>query len=242
MGFLIEAEKSIMPACDVKTLEHLAKQVGGTNVPGVYALKVGFGLVMSFGLPRVIETIKNIRDDVKAIYDHQKAGTDVPFTGELFAEVLKNSGVDAAILFPREDDPVVQYKWTQWLFDNGIVPIIGGELTHRPANEKTDQIYINAIFQGVREFVVPGTKPKRVKHYTKLFKDFGVEVSENSPGFVEQGGRISESAEGATKRFHAICGRATHNPKKKENPDDITVDEIRESTTELTSQILREQD
>lgn len=241
MEFLIEAENSIIPACDVKTLEHLAKQVDGTNVPGVYAFKVGFGLALNFGLRRVIETIKNTREDAIVIYDHQKAGTDVPFTGELFADTLKGCGVDAAILFPREDDPVVQYKWTQWLFDNGIVPIIGGELTHRPANEKTDQIYINAVLQGVREFVVPGNKPKRVEHYTKLFKDFGIDVAENSPGFVEQGGKIAESAKGATKRYHGICGRATYNPNKKENPDDITVEEIREATKELTSQILKKQ-
>ena len=237
--FLIKFGKSIIPACDVQSLEHLEKQIGGTDIPGVHAYKVGFYLALKFGLPRVIGTIREIRPDAKVIYDHQKAGTDVPFTGELYANVLKDSGVDAAILFPREDDPVVQYKWTQWLFDNGIVPIIGGELTHRPANEKTDQIYINAIFQGVREFVVPGNKPHRVAHYTKMFKEFGIEAAENSPGFVEQGGSISDAGEVAGERWHAICGRATYNPNKKKNPDEITVEEIREATEELTSQILK---
>ncbi len=237
MGYLISIDKSIIPACDVETLEQLKKLVKNTQVEGIQAYKIGFDLGLGYGVERVVETIKNERSDAIVIYDHQKAGTDVPFTGKKFARRMKQSGVDAAILFPREEDPVTQYVWTSELQDKEVIPIIGGELTHRLATKGMEQIYWSAVFQGVKNFVVPGNKPERVEFYTKRFGDFGIDSSNFSPGFVDQGGDISTSGKVAGERWHAICGRATYNPNKKKNLDDVTPEEINEAAIKLTAQL-----
>lgn len=235
MGDIISLDKSIIPACDVETLEQLKKIVSVTkDVEGIKAFKVGFDLGYGFSVPDVVETIKNEYPDAIVIFDHQKAGTDVPFTGEKFARRMKESGVDAAILFPREDDPITQYIWTNELLERDIKVIIGGELTHKPATKEQEQIYWNAVFQGVTDFVVPGNKPDRVKFYTEKFqKGFKIDSINYSPGFVAQGGNISDAAKVAGDKWHAICGRAVYNPNKKKDLNDVTLEEMGKSVDKL---------
>ncbi|MBL7206240.1 MAG: hypothetical protein ISS36_01435 [Candidatus Aenigmarchaeota archaeon] len=237
MGDIIEFDKTIVPACDVETLEQLKRVVYATReFPGVVAYKLGFVMGYSFGLPAAVGTIKDAYSEAVVIFDHQKACTDVPFTGEKFAKLMDDCEVDAAILFPRENDAVTQYAWTDELLERKIGVIVGGELTSRPATPDIERIYDNAVLQGVTNFVVPGNKPERVEHYRKRFEDFGIEADLFAPGFVSQGGDISEAGQVAGERWHAICGRAVYNPNKK-NLDDVTEEEINESVAQLVSSL-----
>ena len=238
MSDLVGRDKSIIPACDVKTLEQLGKIVKATmGIDGVNAYKVGFYLGlgdMDYGLAKVIDTIKTEYPDAVVIYDHQKACTDVPFTGEFFAEKMKSSKVDAAILFPRENDALTQYTWTKALMDSGVTPMIGAELTSRSLQDGTETVYGIGAIQGVTDFVVPGNKPDRVTHYLKeMFKKFGIDASLYAPGFVKQGGSITEAGKAAGDKWHAICGRSSYNPNDRDNLDDVTIEEMAESVRQL---------
>ena len=100
MGKIIQRERSIIPACDVPldSYERIVRDT--TDVDGVGAYKVGFELGLGYGLPRVVELTRKYNGK-PIIYDHQKAGTDIPDTGKNFARTMKNAGVDAVIFFPQ---------------------------------------------------------------------------------------------------------------------------------------------
>ena len=98
---VIGRDRSVIPACDVETLEQFEELVRQTaNVEGIGGYKVGFELGLGFGLPAVVEAVRR-HTDKPVIYDHQKAGTDIPDTGKGFARVVKRAGVDTIILFPQ---------------------------------------------------------------------------------------------------------------------------------------------
>jgi len=235
---MIDHDRSIIVAPDVTKIDQFKKTVKATyDVEGIGGYKIGFGLTLPY---RIEEIVKVARKYTKKpiINDHQKACTDVPHTGELFATIMDESKIDAAILFPRENDEVTQYMWTKSLQKKGVGVLVGAELTSRPATKETEQVYWNAVFQGVTNFVVPGNKPERVEFYRKKFEDFGIEASLFAPGFVDQGGEITKAGEVAGERFHAIVGRGIINPNKKKNILDVTVEEMHEAAKQMTSQII----
>ena len=92
---LIKLKKSIIPSCDVRTLEELRKLVSETcDVKGVGAYKIGFELVIPYGMEKAVAEIRKITK-LPVIYDHQKAATDIPEMGEKFVAACKD--VDAKI-------------------------------------------------------------------------------------------------------------------------------------------------
>ncbi len=243
---IITRDKSVIPACDVETLEHLSKIVRVTvDVDGISAYKIGFDLGYGFGLPRVVERVKNLYPEAVIIFDHQKAGTDVPFTGKKFARRMKESGVDAAIIFP-ESGPETQKAWTQELLEREIGVLVGGEMTHKGykrseggyiADDALEEMYVNGAKQGVTDFVVPGNRTERICVYKKIIEEMGIKPAFYAPGFIGQGGVISDAAKVAGDKWHAICGRAVYNPNGKDNLDDVTENEMKESVLQLVSQL-----
>ncbi len=233
---LIKYDRSVIPACDVRSLQELRRMVELTHdIDKVGAYKVGAILAISVGLP---ETVRAIREytDLPVIYDHQKGMTDIPDLGELFASSLKDAGIDALIGFPMSG-PATQKAWTKSCKDVGLETIIGGEMTHSQyrrsdggylLDKAIDEIYLNAARAGVTDFVVPGNKPAAVVHYRKILSP---EVKDRltlySPGFASQGGVISEAAKAAGKRWHAIVGRAIYGAK-----------DIRAATKEMARGLL----
>ncbi|NQV08751.1 orotidine 5'-phosphate decarboxylase [Candidatus Woesearchaeota archaeon] len=230
---MIKYDKSIIPACDVGTLEELKNIVKGTcSVEGVGAYKIGFELVIPFGMKKVVEKIREFTE-LPIIYDHQKAGTDVPFTGEKFARVCKQAGVDAVILFPQAG-PETETAWIKACQEEGLKVIVGGEMTH-PAylmpegflsEDAPKRIYELAASLGVIDFVVPGNKPEKILEYKKLLEEKGIHPIFYSPGLISQGGEITESAKSAGDNWHAIIGRGLY---KAEN--------IKKAAEEFTSRI-----
>ena len=216
MGKLIKLDRSVIPACDVATLDILKQLVSETSdVDGIGAYKVGFSLVIPFGLNTVLAAVREVTD-LPVIYDHQKAATDIPDTGASFVQSCKRA--DAVILFPQSG-PEVEKAWIEAAAEEELKVIIGGEMTHKAflqsdggfiADDAPSRIYKAASSLGVTDFVVPGNKPDKVREYRKLL---GEKAILYSPGFIAQGGSLGDSAKAAGNKWHAIVGRALYTAK-----------------------------
>jgi orotidine-5'-phosphate decarboxylase len=215
---IIAADRSVIPACDVETLEQFEKLVKETaDVPGIGGYKIGFELGYGgkgWGLADVVDTARKYTDK-PIIFDHQKAGSDIPDTGKNFARKMKNSGIDTVILFPQAG-PETERAWIYQALDHGLNVIVGGRMTH-PAyavseggfitDEGAFEMYKIGARAGVHHFVVPGNKPDVIKQVRELVEAEGVKPVFYAPGFIAQGGKIEEAAKYAGERFHGIVGR-----------------------------------
>ncbi len=214
---IIPADRSVIVAADVEPekFEGLVRDVG--KVEGLSGYKIGFEVGYGLTIAKAVATVKEANPDSVAIFDHQKAGNDIPDTGMNFGRTMKRGGVDAAILFPFTG-PATQERWTKELQDQGIGVLTGSEMTHPKirrseggyiADDAFAEMFELAVALGVRDFVVPGNKPDKVADYRGFFEErLG---SENftlyAPGFVAQGGEISEAGIAAGYNWHAIVGR-----------------------------------
>ena len=202
MKKIIELDRSIIPACDV-TFETYKKIVEATkDIEKIGAYKVGISF-LDVGLKAVVDfTRKHTNKPV--IYDHQKAGTDIPDTPDHFMDSMVRAAIDAVILFPQAG-PITEYEWIKSAQEKGLGVIVGGEMTHPRYLEgdlssgkkkdynkifsdlgfereltgyirknAPDDMYELAARMGVCDFVVPGNKPERIGHYKKLVEKCGV--------------------------------------------------------------------
>jgi len=214
---IIPLERSIMLAADVQPERSriLAHQIA--NVAGLSSVKVGFELGLGLGLAKAVQIFKEADPNLVVVYDHQKAGNDIPDTAANFARTMKRGQIDAAILFPFTGRRVEEH-WIKELQDTHIGVIIGSEMTHngflyseggRIADDRLTDMYEQAVELGVRDFVVPGNKPDKILEYRKFFQDEAGEGNFTlyAPGFVTQGGEISEAGKIAGSSWHAIVGR-----------------------------------
>lgn len=216
---LIPRDRSIIPSLDVDSLERMQDIVKQTcEVEGISAYKVGFELALPFGLQQVIGLIRELTDK-PIIYDHQKAATDIPDMGERFVAACKD--VDAIILFPQAG-PETEKAWIHAVQRSGKTVIVGGEMTHKGYlkedggyldDDTPERIYTLAADLGVTEYVVPGNKPEKIQEYRELLESKGIRPVFYSPGLVAQGGKITDSALAAGKRWHAIVGRGIYEAK-----------------------------
>ena len=235
---LVEGRK-VFVACDTPKREKFVEVAKATaDNPKIGGYKLGFLLGLGgkgWGLADVVEDSRKYAPGKLVIYDHQKAGTDIPDTGEGFADKMKEAGVDAVILFP-ESGPVTQVRWVGEALQRGLGVIVGGEMTHQGykqseggwiRDDALDEIYLLAAKQGVKHFVVPGNRLPRIKHYKEILAD--VDPVFFSPGFVAQGGKINDAAAVAGDKWHAIVGRAIMNAGD--------IEATRKAALEQTSQL-----
>ncbi|MFA5022720.1 MAG: hypothetical protein WC537_00410, partial [Candidatus Paceibacterota bacterium] len=182
------------------------------------------------GLEWSVRAVKEEFASAKVIYDHQKAGNDIPDMGKPFVAKLKEAGVDAAILFPFTG-PTTQEAWMQACREENLEVIVGGMMTHPKFlkseggyidNEAPEAIYRMACQYGVTNFVVPGTKLDWVQRIRGWIVE---EIGEGNfalfaPGFITQGGDISECGQAAGDEWHAIVGSAIY--KKVTTSEQVT--------------------
>lgn len=233
MRRIIQRDRSIIPACDVP-LEGFEEIVKGTgNVDGVGAYKVGFFLGLEHGLPKVMEVARK-HTNKPVIYDHQKAGTDIPPMGSKFMDVCKRAGVDAVILFPQAGAET-EKVWIESALEKDLGVIVGGLMTHPKyvrseggylADEAILEMYLNAAKLGVINFVVPGNRPDDIVRIKEALEGKGISPIFYAPGFVAQGGEISKTAKVAGDSWHAIVGRGIYKAEDK-----------RKAALELTSKL-----
>src|SRR5579864_5003032 len=90
----------IVPALDVDTPQQLELVVRETSeVQGVVGYKIGLTSVLRFGLAEAVGRLRNMTD-LPLLYDHQKAGPDMPDMAARFVALCDEAGVDGLILFP----------------------------------------------------------------------------------------------------------------------------------------------
>jgi len=240
MKRLIEQQKSVIPACDVADLEKLRDLVIATSgVPGIGGYKVGLELAIPFGLKNVVEEIWE-QSQLPVIYDHQKGGTDIPDLGTKFAKAVKSSGADAVILFPF-GGAATEREWIKSCQDEGLIVLVGGHMTQPEFLESEGgfihnfgprRIYQIAAKLGITDFVVPGNKADFVLEYRQLLDTIlgRGNFTLYAPGFISQGGNISETGKVAGNIWHAIVGGAIYKEEGIEN--------MRQAALEVTSQIF----
>ena len=232
---IIPLDKSVIVAADIK-FSKLTELIEDTYLTeGIGGYKIGLTLALEKGLPGAVGKIKN-KTNLPIIYDHQKGGNDIPELGFKFAKVSKDSGVDAVILFPFVG-PKSESDWIHACQDAGLGVIVGAHMTHKDflksqggfiQDNIPDKIFTIAAENGVRDFVIPGNNVLLVRHYKELFDSLlGKDnFTLYAPGFITQGGVISEFANVAGDKWHAIVGRDIYNA-----PD------IRSAAREITRKI-----
>src|SRR3989338_5572285 len=228
---IIKLKKSIIPSCDVDSIEKLKELVKSTcSVRNVGAYKFGFELAIPFGMEKVVKTIKKITN-LPIIYDHQKAGTDIPEMGEKFMKACKM--VDAVIIFPQAG-PEAEVAWIKAAQQSKMPIIVGGEMTHK-GYLKNDNGYIDddaprrmyelAASLGISDFVIPGNKVEKCLEYNELIRKKIKNPVYYSPGLAAQGGKISDLAK-KLDSWHAIVGRAIYE-----------ADDMKKAAQELTKEL-----
>lgn len=207
---------SLVPSLDVVSLEETARVVEAVQGhPFVYGFKIGFSLGLAQGLPKTMEAIRKLTAK-PVIYDHQKAATDIPATGALFARVLADAGIDEVILFPQAG-PATLEAWAEAMMAKNLKTIVGVVMTHAKylqgeggylADSSPVDIARRAKAAGVKAFVTPLTKPELV---AKLAAETPFDANDEfySPGLGAQGG--DPKAFPALKTHRLIVGRSLLN-------------------------------
>ncbi len=232
---MIGSDRSVIVAADVESSRLLGLVKNTYLVEGIGGYKIGLPLVLEQGLPRIVGQVKE-HTGLPAIYDHQKAGNDIPAMVAEFARVCRNSGVDAVILFPF-GGVKTERDWIQACQDQELVVLVGAHMTQPEflvseggfvADGSPDRIFEIAAEEGVRDFVVPGNKVEYVEHYRQLFEKLVGEGNFTlyAPGFITQAGKVTDFAKEAGDRWHAIVGSAIYNAVN-----------INEAARQMTSQL-----
>jgi len=222
---LFDHNHGIMPACDINTLIELEKIVKHTcSVEGIVGYKIGFTLGLQYSLPKLSEIVKKYTD-LPLIYDHQKAGTDIPQMGKQFAQVCKKGGVKGVIIFPQAG-PVTEKEFIIALKENNLVPLVGGEMTHTGylhgengflRDDAPLDMYRVGAQEGAEYFVVPGNRIEKIKTYRILLSNIIKCPRFCFPGIGRQGGDIKKAFE-ATGEYpaYAIIGSGIYKQKDME--------------------------
>lgn len=210
----------LVVACDVPSLEVLESLTSRLSpIAEVTAFKVGASVALRYGLSTVVKVIRSHKDKAFVLYDHQKAGTDIPDTAREFITTCALAGVDSVIIFPQSG-PQSLSAHVKAIQEAGLIPLVGGLMTHG-AYLKSDggyiddsaplDIYRRAADLGVTEFVVPATRPQQVTEFVQLLDSRGVDAGFWSPGIGVQGGDAAQiRAILSDNRFYPIVGRAIY--------------------------------
>ncbi len=212
-------DRGIILAADVTSLSELSALLrAASHVPEVVGVKVGFSLALHHGLGPVVRAVRNV-SDLPVIYDHQKAGTDIPQMGERFAAICRSASVCGVILFPQAG-PETLKGFVSAALDHEVIPIVGLVMTHRAylrseggyiVDDAPDLICQAALDLGVTTFVLPGTKPDIIRRFASAPLASCPSAAIMMPGIGSQGGAISAAfAAAAPHRRFAIIGSAVY--------------------------------
>ena len=165
----------------------------------VDAVKVGYPIVLENGMG-IVDEISRI---IPVICDFKVA--DIPNTNILIANIVKRHGAEGLIAhgFTGSDSLEAVVK----AFNPGSVFAVV-EMTHPGATEfmqeKSIQIAKMAISKGVSGFIVPGTRPARIRIYREMSED----ILLLAPGIGAQGGEAKRAFENGAD--YVIIGRAIY--------------------------------
>lgn len=190
----------LVVAADVETLAALKNLVTRTaSLRSVTGYKIGALSAVSCGLAEAVRCIRE-HTDKTLIYDHQKAGNDIPDIVGRVVTQAHGAGADAIVLFPFAGPDSLR-AGVESGASCGIKIIVGGHMTHPHflasdggyvATDAPARIYDAAAGLGVRDFVVPGNQPALAARYGQTLADQIGSVTLWAPGLGRQGGTVQE--------------------------------------------------
>ena len=217
MAKALKGDMGIVPALDIDSHEHLEVVVRETSKrEGVAGYKLGLTSVLRFGLA---ESVRRLRDltDLPILYDHQKAGPDMPDMAVKYTAMCKEADVDGLILFPVAGPTAVD-GFVGEAVRAGLIPVVGGEIPVPDygvsgggymADDALDRILVRAVHNKADHFVLPAHDLAKIQRWSKW-----IAANVDSPlvlltGFGALGGSIETSFAAASvcKRRFAIVGR-----------------------------------
>lgn len=207
----------IVPALDIETQEKFDAVVKATSgVPGVAGYKLGLTSVLRHGLK---ESMRRVRDltDLPILYDHQKAGPDMPDMAKKFTALCAEAEVDGLILFPVAGPTAVD-GFVGEALKAGIAPVVGGEIPVADygvsgggylLDNALDLILARAAEGGADHFVLPAHDTAKVTRWSRWIAANVKDPLVFLTGFGSLGGTVEgafAAAKDCPRRF-AIVGR-----------------------------------
>ncbi|MCX7306568.1 MAG: orotidine 5'-phosphate decarboxylase [Afipia sp.] len=213
----------MIPALDVDSIDDMLRLVEKTaNVPGIAGYKLGLTGTLPNGLPAAILALRKITD-LPVIYDHQKAGPDMPDMAQKFAKLCKGAGANALILFPVAGPQAVR-SFVGETVRQGLIPVVGG---HIPVpdycisgggfmiDDVLERIMAIANEAGAHHFVLPANDAEAIRRHVDWMAR-----TVNNPvafltGFGTLGGDVGTAFRAASACLvkFAIVGRAVSTNK-----------------------------
>lgn len=210
--------RGIVCACDVNDLDQVARLVEQIDpIDGLVGYKLGSLLALRHGLAPVVAALRKITKKA-LLYDHQKAGLDIPSMGADYVAVCRDAGIDGLILFPL-GGPTVVDAFVRATLEAGLTPIVGGALPLPDfgiaqggyvADDALARIAARAFELGARDFIVPATDVDTIQRSAaRLAAHDAVRLF--LPGIGPLGGAIASAFAAAPGSMtYAIIGRAIY--------------------------------
>ena len=206
----------VVPAVDLESTDDLLRVIEKTcEVPGVTEYKLGGG-PMRLALDETMKEIRRITD-LPILYDHQKAGPDMPASARPFVKICSEAGLKGLILFPVAGPTAVR-QFVGHSLEAGLIPVVGGEIPVPDycikgggyfADDGLDRIIEQATKMGGRHFVLPANDLEMIRRRSAwLVENIRTPVLFLT-GIGPLGGTIAEAfgaAEGLPSRL-AVIGR-----------------------------------
>lgn len=218
-GVKFRTTHGIVPALDLDSFDDACRAAEETtSIEGVVAYKLGLTMTLQKGLAAAVKALRGVTD-LPILYDHQKAGPDVPDMAGKFAASTREAGVDGLILFPLAGPRAVD-GFVGSALKEGLLPVVGGDLPLDDYNQAgggyvvdnaLDLIFERAIAVGADHFIVPGNTAEKVRHHAERLSEKQKKPKLFIPGIGALGGSIPDTF-AAAKGCHAyaVVGRAIY--------------------------------
>jgi orotidine-5'-phosphate decarboxylase len=215
----LRSTHGVLIALDMESLDQMQRVIEQTTaVGGIIGYKVGLTATLRLGLGGAVAHLNSVTD-LPLIYDHQKAGPDVPDMAPKFSATCKEAGVDGLILFPVAGPrAVVEFSGSAYV--HRLLPIVGGDLPFPDYNvsgggyvvdDALDRIFHKAIEVGVDHFVIPGNTATKVAHHARWLVEKIERPTLFIPGIGALGGSIASAFSAAPGcDLYAVVGRAIY--------------------------------
>jgi orotidine-5'-phosphate decarboxylase len=215
----LRSSHGIIIALDMESLDHMRRVVAQTtSIAGIVGYKIGLTATLRLGLAKAVAELRS-STDLPLVYDHQKAGPDVPDMAPKFAAVCKQAGVDGLILFPLAG-PRAVVAFAGSAYAHRLLPIVGGDLPFADYNlsgggyvvdDALERIFCKAIEIGVNHFVIPGNTAAKVTYHARWLVEKVERPSIFIPGIGALGGSIATAFSAAPAcDLYAVVGRAIY--------------------------------
>lgn len=215
----IRGRAGVVVAIDTDTVEEAERVIARTSgIDGIAGYKVGLTVVLRLGLAAAIARLR-AATPLPLIYDHQKAGPDVPDMATKFSATCRSAGCDGLILFPIAGPRAVD-GFVGEAMKNRLLPIVGGDLPFPDYNaagggyvvdNALDLIFARALTLGADHFVVPVNTPAKLRHHAAWLKTKIDTPTFLVPGIGPLGGTLPDAIRAAPGcRVFGVVGRAIY--------------------------------